>query len=448
MVRDKNFYKLFFSMALILILQNVITLSVNLADNIMLGGYSEVSLSGVAAANQIQFVYQQILQALAEGIVVLGGQYYGKGDIGSLKRIAAFATRTAAALSVVLFIAVSLFPHQLLGLFTTDEAIIQEGMRYISLMRFSYLIFAVIQLLLGTLRSIGVVKIAPVLSVCSLLINCSINYTLIYGHFGAPRLGVVGAAIGTVTARVVELLVLLLFIRKTDKILNLKPSDYLVRDPLLQKDYLKVTTPMLIVSSLWGLNQATQNAILGHMTARAIAANSVASTMFMMVKSAAVGASSASAYLISKTIGEGNMDKLKQYAKTLQILFIGVGLVSGIVLFLIRMPILSLYRLEPETRQMAEQFLLILSLIVVTMSYQMPTNMGIARAGGATRYAMIMDLISIWGIVIPVSFFMAFWVKASPVVVIWCLNADQIFKCVPAFLKVNFGHWARKLTRE
>lgn len=447
LVREKEFYRRFFTMAVVLILQNVITLSVNLADNIMLGAYSEASLSGVAAVNQVQFIYQQILLAIGEGIVILGAQYFGKGQIRPIKRIAAGAMRLALAVAVGLFLLVSCCPHLILSAFTTDERIIQQGMEYIRVIRYTYLFFAVTQILLATLRSTGVVHIALYLSVCALGVNCVINYILIYGHFGAPRMGVTGAAVGTLTARIVELAILLFYIHFREKNLLLKLRDYLKRDGALWRDYIRVIAPILVVNGLWGLNTAAQNAILGHMTSQAIAANSVASTLFMMVKSTAVGSASAASFLIGKTIGEGNRDKLRQYARTMQVLFVVIGIFSSILLFFIRIPILSLYQLESGTRAMADHFLLILCVVVVTMSYQMPTNTGIIRGGGDTKFVIKVDLISIWGVVMPLSFVMAFVVKASPTTVLWCLNADQIFKCVPAFLKANYGHWAKKLTR-
>ena len=447
MIKDKKFYRQFFAMVIVLVLQNVITLSVNLADNIMLGAYSEVSLSGVAAVNQIQFVYQQLLMAIGEGIVILGTQYFGQGKLKPIRTVASIAMHTALCLAVILFTAVSLFPHQMVGLFVTDEAIIAEGVRYLKMIRFTYLFFAVTQLLLAALRSVGTVRIALALSGWSLIVNCIINYTLIYGHFGAPRLGVRGAAIGTLTARISELAILIAYICLKEKTLRLKIRDYLRTDRLLRSDYFRVMIPVTIIAGLWGLNNAVQNGILGHMTARAIAANSVASTQFLLVKSIAVGTSSAAGFFIGKTVGEGDMTKLKSMSKTLQILFVCMGILSGILLFLIRIPILSVYQLEPETRQMANKFLLILCVVVTTMSYQMPTNNGIIRGGGDSRFVMIMDIISIWGIVMPISFIMAFVVKADPVIVVCCLNADQVFKCVPAFIKSNYGHWAKKLTR-
>lgn len=448
MVKDRAFYANFFKIYSALVLQNVITLSVNLADNLMLGAYSETSLAGVAAVNQIQFIYQQLLMALGDGLVIFCSQYWGKKQTGPMKKIAASAMHAALAVGVLLFVLVSLFPYRAVGMFTTDQAIIGEGVKYLGIIRFTYLFFAVTQLLLAALRSVEVVRIAMCLSVVTFFVNCGINYVLIYGRFGAPELGARGAAIGTLIARIIECTVLILFVVKKEKRLNLKLKDYLQFDRVLCRDYFKITAPMLVVQGLWGLNTALQTVILGHMTAAAIAANSVASTLFMMVKSMAVGAASTASIIIGKTIGMGDIKVVKQYSIRLQKLFLGIGIVSGIILFFIRIPILNLYELSASTKEMANTFLLILSVVIVGMSYQMPTNNGIIRGGGNAMFVVKMDLVSIWMIVIPLSFLMAFVVKASPAVVVCCLNADQIFKCVPAFLESHYGNWIRKLTRD
>ena len=448
MVKDRAFYVNFFKIYSALVLQNVITLSVNLADNLMLGAYSETSLAGVAAVNQIQFIYQQLLMALGDGLVIFCSQYWGKKQVGPMKKIAASAMHAALAVGVLLFVLVSLFPYRALGMFTTDQAIIGEGVKYLGIIRFTYLLFAVTQLLLAALRSVEVVRIAMCLSAVTFFVNCGINYVLIYGRFGAPELGARGAAIGTLIARIIECAVLIVFVVKKEKRLNLKLQDYLQFDRVLCRDYFMITAPMLVVQGLWGLNTALQTVILGHMTAAAIAANSVASTLFMMVKSMAVGAASTASIIIGKTIGMGDIKVVKQYSIRLQKLFLGIGIVSGIILFFIRIPILNLYELSASTKEMANTFLLILSVVIVGMSYQMPTNNGIIRGGGNAMFVVKMDLVSIWMIVIPLSFIMAFVVKASPAVVVCCLNADQIFKCVPAFLESHYGNWIRKLTRD
>lgn len=448
MTKDKLFYRNFFSIYIALVLQNVITLSVNLADNMMLGAYSETALSGVAAVNQIQFVYQQILMALGDGLVIFCSQYWGRKQTGPMKKISAAAMQAGMCVAVLLFIAVTLFPSQAVGIFTTEQPIIAEGVKYLNIVRFTYFFFAVTIILLATLRSVEMVKIAFYLSIMTFFVNCGINYVLIYGRFGAPRMGAAGAAVGTLTARIVECVVLIVFIVKKEKNLHLNLKGYFHTDRVLAKDYFKVCAPMVVVQGLWGLNTALQTVILGHMTAAAIAANSVASTLFMVVKSTAVGASSTASVIIGKTIGTGDIPLVKRYSGMLQRLFLIIGVCSGALLFFIRIPVLSLYDLSPATKEMANTFLIILSIVCVGMSYQMPTNNGIIRGGGNAMFVVKMDLVSIWMIVIPLSFFMAFVVKASPAVVVCCLNADQIFKCVPAFLESHYGNWIRKLTRD
>ena len=444
----KGLYSAFFPMYIALVLQNVVTISVNLADNIMLGSYSETALSGVAAVNQIQFVYQQLLMAFGDGMVIFCSQYWGKKQIEPMKKIAAGAMRFGIGLAAVLFIAMSLLPGQAVGLFTYDQAIIAEGVKYLNIIRFTYPFFAVTVLLLATLRSVETVKIAFYLSIMTFFVNCGINYVLIYGHFGAPQMGTAGAAVGTLTARILEVMVLICYICFHEKHLKMTWKDYLHVDRSVTKDYLKITTPMLIVQGLWGMNTALQTVVLGHMNAAAIAANSVASTLFLVVKSTGVGAASATSVIIGKTIGLGDMKLVKRYAKQLQKIFVVIGITFGIVLFFIRIPILNLYQLAPDTRAMANTFLMILSVVYVGTAYQMPVNNGIIRGGGTTEYVLVLDLVSIWCIVIPLSFLMAFVVKASPVVVVCCLNADQLFKCIPSFFKVNFGKWAKILTKE
>lgn len=448
MKREHGFYKHFMRLAAVLMLQNIITLGVNLADNVMLGAYSESALAGVAAINQIQFVYQQLLLALGDGLVVLGSQYWGKRRTEPMKKIASLAMRLGLGLAIAFTFIMSLYPRSVVGIFTGDIGIIQEGMRYLEIIRFTYVFFAVTQILLATLRSVEIVKIALQLSVLTLFVNCGINYILIYGRFGAPELGAAGAAIGTLTARIAECVVLITYIIRSEKKLKLRLRDYLIWDSVLVVDYLKITCPMLAAQGLWGINTALQTVILGHMTANAIAANSVASTLFLMVKSMAVGAASAAAVIIGEAVGSGDMSRTKGYAGSLQKLFVLIGMTAGLILFFIRIPILNLYHLSQNTKQMANTFILILCVVCIGMSYQMPTSNGIIRGGGNAGFVVKMDLISIWMIVLPLSFFMAFVAGASPGVVVCCLNADQIFKCIPAYLEVRYGNWIKKLTRD
>ena len=446
--KDRSFYKTFFTLCGTLVLQNIIVLGVNLADNVMIGGYSEISLSGVAAVNQIQFILQQIVNAVGDVVVVLASQYWGQKRLDPIRRISSIGVRIGLGISLALFLLVSVFPNATLKLFTNDAAIAAEGVRYLKLIRFTYPVFALTTVLLATLRSVETVKVALIVSISTLILNCGINYVLIYGRFGAPELGVVGAAIGTLVARCMELVIVLSYIAFKDRKLQLKWKHYLTFDRALAKDYIRVGTPVIITAGLWGASNALQTVILGHMTANAIAANSMASTLYLTLKVGSVGTASAASIIIGKAIGaDSGMQTIKQYARTLQALFLAIGACISIGLFFLRGPVLNLYNLSPDTRALANSFLLVLCVTGFGMSYQMPCLTGIIRGGGDTRFVLINDLISIWGIVLPCSAIAAFVLHLPPVVVVACLNSDQVFKCGAAAIRTNSYKWVKKLTQ-
>ena len=447
LTRDKSFYKSFFSLYWVLVLQNVIVLSVNLADNIMLGGYSEAALSGVAAVNQLQFILQQVTAGVGDGLVVLASQYWGQKRTGPIRRLSAVALAAGLGFGALLFLLTSLFPAGAVGLFTPDAAIVAEGVSYLAIIRFTYPIFALTTVLLASLRSVETVKIAFWVSVSTLFVNCGINYVLIYGHFGAPRMGAAGAAVGTLVARAVELIIVILYMALREKKLHFSFRDFLSFDKGFAADYWRVSLPIILVALMWGLSTSMQTVILGHMTASAIAANSVASTLFMILKVRAAGASAAAAIVIGKTVGEGRLERVKEYSRTLQLLFLLIGVVMAVGLLLLKGPVLSLYRLSEQTKEMADDFLVILSLTAVGTAYQFPALCGIIRGGGDTRFVMINDLVSVWGIVLPLSFLAAFVFHWPPTAVVFCLNCDQIFKCGVAAVKVNRFKWVKRLTR-
>lgn len=447
LVRDPAFFKRFFSIWSMLVLYNIITLGVNLADNVMIGGYSETAMSGVSAVNQVQFVFQQLMMGIGDGIVVLGSQYWGKKRPDAIRRFLPGAFMLGAAISLLLFVAACVAPKAILAIFTPDPAIQAAGVEYLRVIKYSYLIFAMSQILLAMLRSVETVRIGFWVSLAALAVNITLNYMLIGGHWGAPELGAAGAAIATTASRVMELAVVLLYALKADKKLSWRLTDIFRPDRGLVKDYLRLIRPMLFTSLMFGVSVALQTAILGHMNENAIAANSVASTLFQTLKVASVGAASAASILIGTAIGSGQIGKIKAYTRTLQLMFLGIGLCTSLLLFALRYPILSLYDMSEETYHLAEQFILVLCFTGFGTAYEMPTIIGLIRGGGDAKFAFWNDLINIWVIMIPLSLLAAFVFKWSPVAVICCLNSDQVFKCIPGCIKVNRYTWIKKLTR-
>ena len=445
--RDRQFYRSFAALALALMAEQAVILSVNLIDNVMLGAYSEAALSGVAAVNQIQFVLQQVVYGISNAMIVLGSQYWGQKRVGEIKKLTAIGARSAVLVTLLLFAAVSLFPNGALSLFTTDAAIAREGVAYLGIIRFSYLFFGLTTVMLGALRIVESVGIALRVSVVSLAINVVINALLIFGRLGFPEMGARGAAIGTLAARVVEFVIVGFYLFRRDARLCLRPSELKGVDRELLRDYVRVGTPVILAALLWGGNNAAQTMILGHMEKSAIAAQSISNTLYQLLKVMSVGSASAASILIGKTVGAGDMSKVREYTRTLQLCFVGIGLALAALFAGIGYPMLGMYRIADETRRMARAFLAIQAVTMFTMSYQMPVNAGIIRGGGDTGFIMILDIVSIFVITLPLASLGAFVWHLSPIVVTFILNSDQIFKCAPAFLRVNSYKWVRRLTR-
>lgn len=445
-VREKGFYKSFFWLTLVIGMQNLISVGVNLSDNVMLGGYSESALSGVALANQIQFLLHMLVMGVCEGLVIMSSRFWGAKDLGSIKKAASIGMRMAIFLSIVLWAIVFFFPHEVLSLFTKEENVIAAGVEYLRIICFSYIFFAVTSSLLASLRSVETVKIGFVVSLSTLIINICLNYILIYGYLGFPELGVAGSAIATLTARIIECVIVIVYIKRFDRKILLKLQDFLQFDMELFKQYIRVGSPILMSNTIWGLAMAAQTAILGHMGESAIAANSIATTIFQMVTVIVYASASATAVLIGKTIGEGLMEKIISYAKTLQILYILLGLLTGAVLFVIKDFVLGFYSISDEAKTLALHFMTVLSITVVGTAYQMPALTGIVRSGGDTRFVLYNDLIFMWLIVLPSSALCAFVFHLSPLAIFICLKSDQILKCFVAIVKVNRFKWIRSFS--
>ncbi len=445
--RSRSFYRALFTMLITLALQNLIAYSVNMADNIMLGSYSQPALSGAAAVNQIFFIVQQLALGIGDGLVILAAQYWGQGRVSPIRRLTGTAMKFGVLCSVIIIALCMLMPARLVGIFTRDAAIIAEGTSYLSIIQFTFLFFIMTQVLMAALRSVEIVKISFYISVVSLIVNVGINYTLIFGHFGMPELGVRGAAIGTLAARVLEFVIILLYVLRVDKRLKLFSERFLKREAALTKDYFRTEVPILLSSLLWAVSVPMQTAILGHLSSDAIAANSVATTFYQYLKVIVQAMSAASAVMIGRAIGVGKMERIRSDARTLAVIDVVIGLILGLLLFVLRGPLLSLYRIDESALQLADQLIVIMSVVMVGMSYQMPVSFGIIRGGGDARFTMIMNMISTWAIVMPLSFLAAFVWKWPVPFVVMAIQSDQIFKGLPTFLRFRGYKWIRKLTR-
>ena len=448
MVREKRFYKTFASMTGVIAMQNLITFAVNLADNVMIGAYSQTALSGVAIVNQIQFLLQMLMLGTGSAIGVLGAQYWGKKELQPIRKATSSGVLLGVILSGIMMLAVFFFPNQTMGLLTNEQAVIAEGSKYLVIVCFSYVFFAVSNNLLSALRAVETVNIGFVVNLIALVVNITLNYGLIYGRLGMPEMGVEGAAIATLSARVVEFLVVVIYVLLFDKKICWRPKNLLSIDKAMFRDFIKVGMPLILANGIWGVAMSVQTAILGRLGEDTIAANSIATTLFQVVSVVTYAASTTSGVMIGITVGEGDIPRVKAYTKTMQILFLGIGVVTGLTLYACTDLIISLYDVTPAAAELSRQFIAVLSVTVVGTSYQCACLTGIVTGGGDTRFVLINDLIHQWLIVIPAAFLSAFVFHAPVWVTLACLKADQILKCFVAVVKVNRYSWIHILTKE
>ena len=446
--RDKSFYKTLFHLMIIVALQNLVAYSVNMADNIMLGAYDQTALSGAATVNQIFFMVQQVTLSIGEALVVLGSQYWGQKRTEPICRLTGIALKLGVICGIIILIAVTVAPVPILHIFTDDPAIVAAGMDYLGIIKYTFVLFIITNVFMAALRCVETVNISFYISVVSLLVDVAINYCLIFGKFGCPELGIRGAAIGTLAARIVELLIVVLYAAFKDKKLQLFKNKFLKFDKDLRRDYRKIAVPVILSQILWAVSVPMQTAILGHLSSDAIAANSVATTFYQYLKVVVQAMCSATAVMVGSTIGRGDMRRIKSDARTLECIDLLIGIILGVLLFSLRNFLLSFYNLSDTATTLSIQLIVVLSFVMVGMSYQMPVSMGIIRGGGDARFTMIMNLVSTWAIVMPLSFMSAFWWKWPVVAVVIMIQSDQIFKCLPTFIRLRSYKWIKKLTRK
>lgn len=435
-------------LAIPMILQNAISVGVGVADNIMVGSLGELSVAGVSLANQVQNILSMLVVGISAALVLLATQYWGKRDTKSVKDIVGIGMKACLLIGIVINIAVLSAPHAVLRIFSDNEEAIGEGIKYLRIMAFSYIFFCVTNVLMASMRCVEVVRIALIVSLTTLLVDVGLNYVLIFGKLGFPAMGIQGAAVATLIARVVETGVMVVYVRFIDKRLSLRFSELLGLNKLLLADFFKYGLPVMLGDMLWGCFGAAQTAVVGRLGSDTLAAQSVTLIMFQLVTVVVWGFSGAAAVIIGKTVGSGDYDLVKRYARMLQLVFLCVGVVTSLTFLGLRDVLISLYSFAPETQHMVRQFMTVMAVATLGTAYHAPCFTGIIRAGGDTRFVITVDFICAWLIVMPLALLSAFVFHHPPVVVFFFLKCDQFFKWIIAIIKTNRFKWIKNLTRD
>ena len=446
--RDRSFYRSLIALAIPVALQNLITFAVSFADNLMVGSLGDAAVSGVYMGSQIQTFLQMFSGGIEGAILILAAQYWGKRDVASIKRIIAIGLHFSIAFGLLLTAVCLAIPRPIISLFADDAGVINDGAIYLRIVCLSYLFFCITQALIASMRSVEVARIGMGVSLISLLVNVSLNYVLIFGKLGFPALGIAGAAIATVISRIVETLVMWIYVTRIDRKLRLRLKELLVSDPILRRDFIRYGLPLIGGNIVWSVNMMANSAILGRFSASVITAASIANTMNSLAYVTMNGMSSAVGIITGKTVGAGKTERMKEYAYTVQLLFLALGLVTGGVITLLKAPFIGLYTgITSEAITYSSQFITVLSITMIGTCYQAAGLFGLVKSGGDIGFVFRNDTIFVFLVVLP-SAIIASMLGAPAWVVYACLKCDQILKCFVAVVKINRFDWMKNLTRD
>lgn len=444
---NKSFNRAVMSLVIPMALQNLVNVGVTATDVIMLGFVGEKSLSGASLGGQIQFIMTLIFFGLTSGASVLVAQYWGKGDVPTIEKILGISIKITLGVGLIFFVGGFFFSKQLMFLLSNDVQVIEEGAKYIKIVSCSYMITGLTMVYLNTLRSVEKVLISTFVYFASLITNIIFNSIFIFGLFGWPAMGTAGAALGTVIARIVELLIVIFYDRRINKIFKFRLKMLFVRDKVILGDFMKFSMPVVANELMWGSGVATIAAILGHMGSAASAANSVAQVVRQLATVISFGVANATAIMVGKAIGEGKFEVAKEYAKRLMRISLITGILGTAVILMARPLVLANMTMTEEATKYLSAMLFVMAYFVIGQSLNTTFVVGVFRAGGDTKFGLFIDVTFMWAVSIVCGALAAFVFHLSVPIVYMILLSDEIIKLPFTISRYKSYRWMKNVTR-
>ena len=428
-------------------LQNLINTGVSACDVFMLGKVGETALSASSLARQVQYIMSLFLFGLTSGATVLTAQYWGKGDKKTIERILAMGMCMAVAVTAIFTLVSLLMPETLIRIFTNESEVIREGVKYLRIVAFSYIAIGITDVYLYIMRSVERIKVATAVYLSSLICNVILNAVFIFGMFGCPAMGIRGAALATLLARILELILVIGYAKIYNREILFRMKYFFHMDSGLLKDFLVCAVPVILNEVLWGIANSASTAILGHMGSAAVAANSVAQVTKEMSMVVSFGISNAAAIYLGKTIGEKKYQHARAYAERFVKLSILLGIGSAVIILLSSQMIIMVMAMTPLTKDYLRFMMCVMAYYAVAQTLDETVIVGIFRSGGDTRFGLIIDLTAMWGCSVLLGA-AAFVFHCSVPVVYALLMSDELVKIPIIWGRYKNCSWIRNITRE
>lgn len=376
---------------------------VSATDALMLGFVDQTSLSAVSLAGQVQFVLNLFVAGIAAGCGIMIAQYWGKRDTASIEKVMPVALYTNLLSGGIFTVLALMIPGGLMHIFTNDPLLIANGASYLRAVALSYVFCGISQIYLILLKNTGHAALSSKISSSAVIINIILNAILIFGLFGAPRLGIVGAAYATVTARLVELVWAYFAVRHAHNV-AIRWSGILHTSKVLTKDFWYYTTPALGAALVWGIAFVLYSVILGHMGSDAVAANSIASIVKSMVQCVIRGVSAGAGILVGNLLGANELEKAKNYGGRITRISILIGVVTGTILIILSPFVSHVAPMSDTAREYLQFMMVVLGFNLMGQSVNTTVLDGIFCAGGDAKFDMIGNLGAMWCFSVPLGF--------------------------------------------
>lgn len=402
-LRDRSFWRKVLTIAIPVALQNLISTSLNLSDNLMVGQLGEKAIGALSLANQITFLVILFTFGVSSGASVFASQYWGARDIAGVRRTQGMSTLLAGSAALVFMTIGLLMPETLMSFYTPDREIQALGAQYLRISAFGFPLAAISMSFAMILRSVGRIRMPLAMSIIALVLNVILNFGLIFGLWGLPAMGVAGSALGTLIARMVEAsgLVIMSYIRKTPNAGRMAELFHFPRVYLVS--YLKTAIPVIGNEMGWSLGTTTLMGIYAHMGATALAAVTISDTVLQFVNMMIFGSVNAAAIIIGNTVGEGRQHRARLEARRFGHFSIFLGLLAGLMLVAASPFLPNIFNVSLATRQDASLLLLVWAMMIPFRSFLYHLTVGVFRGAGDTHTALLLEVGGVWGLSVPLA---------------------------------------------
>ena len=444
---DKKFIKTLMLLAIPIILQSLVTASLNLLDNLMIGSLGENEIAAVGISNQFYMLYYYTIMGITLGAGIFMSQFWGKKDVTSIHKFLGISLVVGMISTIFFAILAFFFPEMIMKIFIDENIVIEQGVAYLKMVALSYIFTTISLAYAAALRSIGQTKIPMYGSLVGLVFNGILNYIFIFGKFGAPVMGVAGAALGTTVSRFMELAFILFIIYKNKNVVAGKISQLLDFNFDLVKRYFITATPVVFNDVMWIAGITAYFIAYSKLGINATATMQIANTINNVFNIFGIGIASASAILIGNKIGAGKEEDAKKDAIKISVFGVLIGIIIGIFFFFLSPFIAMLFKITPETYENLIFVLKVMAIILPLRFFGITQIIGVLRGGGDVMYAIITELVAVWLIGVPLSFIGAVYFNLPITIVYILVCLEEPFKAIATYPRLRSGKWIKNLVK-